>query len=156
MFMHLSSDQFLDASSAKELHPQFWIPSFHPPSFITLFWSLYFSPPPYPSTHRHTHTHPITTTALPSLIKPMLQSSSSVVVLVFVQVSHRTDQWGRCRCKWISSLTLAQESTKSAWRVRLYCFIKDPSLKVALVAPNQETKHTFFNHLAIFILLLHM
>lgn len=143
VYMDLSLDQFLDASSAKELHPQFWIPSFYPPSFISLFWSLYFRSPctPPPTT-----THPTTTTALPSLIKPMPQSSSSVVFLVFVQVSHRTDQWGRCRCKWISSLTLAQESTKSAWRVRLYCFIKDTTLKIALIAPNQETKILTFGY----------
>lgn len=47
-------------------------------------------------------------------IMPLFNS----LVLVCLQVSHPMDRWGRCRCKWISSLTLALESTKSAWRVR--------------------------------------
>lgn len=44
VFMHLFLDQFLDTSTAKELHPQFWILSFHPLSLIPLSWSLYFAP----------------------------------------------------------------------------------------------------------------
>lgn len=54
-----------------------------------------------------------------SFIMPL---SNSPVVLVCVQVSHPTDPWGRCRCKWISSLTLALESTKSAWRVSFFLY----------------------------------
>lgn len=101
-----------------------------------------------PRTHQQTTI--TTTTVLPSRIKPKPQSSSSVVFLVSVQVSHRTDQWGRCRCKWISSLTLAQESTKSAWRVRLYCFFKDPALKVALLQfKKQNILHSLVKTLQI-------
>lgn len=48
------------------------------------------------------------------LITLMPHSISSFVALVCIQVSHPTDRWGRCRCKSISSLTLALESTKSA------------------------------------------
>lgn len=55
-----------------------------------------------------------------SLIFVTPLSNSPVAVLVCVQVSHPTDRWGRCRCKWISSLTLAPESTKSAWRVSFF------------------------------------
>lgn len=79
-------------------------------SFISGSWSLYFSP--------------CFLTAAPPffLIFIMPLSNSPVAVLVCVQVSHPTDQWGRCRCKWISSLTLALESTKSAWRVSFFLY----------------------------------
>lgn len=38
-------------------------------------------------------------------------------VLVSLQVNHPMEPWGRCQCKWLSSLTLAQENTKSALKV---------------------------------------
>lgn len=67
-----------------------------------------------------------------SPLERMHDSNSPVAVLVCVQVSQPMAQWGRCRCKWISSLTLAPESTKSAWKVRFSSALGRP------VSPSME------------------
>lgn len=98
MFILCFLDQFHGhLINKKMLRPQFWIPAFYP------LCRIYFSP---------CHSSVL---SLSLLIMPL--SNSPVAVLVCVQVSHPTDRWERCRYRWISSLTLALESTKSAWRV---------------------------------------
>lgn len=116
VFTHRFLDQFLDTSSTKKScthsfgsHP-FILALFF---FFFPFWSLYFL-----------SLAPLSATPPFSVIFIMPLLNPPVVVLVRVQVSHPTDPWGRCRCKWISSLTLAPESTKSAWRVRFSSLLR--------------------------------
>lgn len=75
-----------------------------------------------------------------SIFSPLEQThylNSPGAVLVCVQVSQPMDQWGRCRCKWISSLTLALESTKSAWKVRFSSALGLPTF------PSMEESKNF-------------
>lgn len=103
-YAHLILVHALDLEKREPMRPHLWLPAcvsfpilmsqFHSPASFVPLLSIF---SPLEQTH---HLNP------------------PFAVLVCVQVSQPMDQWGRCRCKWISSLTLALESTKSAWKVR--------------------------------------
>lgn len=95
----------------KELmHPRFWLLACVSLFFFFIFF-ISMSPFSFLGILRATPTFSVQ-------VERMHHSNSPFAVLLCAQVSRPTDQWGRCRCKWISSLTLALESTKSVWKVR--------------------------------------